>query len=158
MATSDLTAERLRDLLHYDPKTGVFTSRKTGERIGRLDRSHGYVAMHIFSRKYYAHRLAWLYSTLQFPEHQIDHINGVRDDNRIVNLRDAPRSLNQQNRRAPQRNNRSGVFGIYKDRNKWRAEIHSEGVKVSLGSFASKDDAAQAYLNAKRQLHAGCTI
>lgn len=102
-----------------------------------------------------AHRLAWLYTFGLFPEGDIDHLNGVRTDNRIVNLRDATRAINAQNRRL--RNGRLGIDFVKRTK-KWRARIGVEGRSEGLGSFESKAAAQAAYLRAKRALHRGNTL
>jgi len=109
-----ITQQELKELLHYNPETGIFT-RKTkvnrnkviGSIAGTTD-FHGYVAIAIDGKKYKAHRLAWLYMYGKFPDNCIDHINNITTDNRIVNLRDATLSQNQCNKKINV-NNSSGV-------------------------------------------------
>lgn len=102
---SDLTAERVRELLHYEPATGIFTRRirtsnrtKVGAIVG-ADNGKGYLQISVDWRLYSAARLAWLYMTGEWPKEEIDHINRVRSDNRFSNLREATRSSNNCNRR-----------------------------------------------------------
>ena len=117
MAESNLTAARLREVLDYDPSTGAFTNRikRIGAIVGRQTGTvsrYGYTHIRIDGVTYRAHRLAWLYMNGAWPNHQIDHINGVRGDNRIANLRDLPEGLNQQNRRTGKVGSKSGLLGV----------------------------------------------
>lgn len=162
---SDLTQSRLMHLLAYDPETGVFTWRVSptnGVRVGTVaggKRSDGYHQINIDGKHYRAHRLAWLYIHGHFPG-LIDHLNGIRADNRITNLRDVDCSINSQNQRRAQSANKSGLLGVcwHKCNAKWRAQIRLDGRKKHLGLFATADEAHAAYLEAKRLHHRGCTI
>lgn len=170
MAESILTAERVRELLNYDPDTGIFTRKvRTAQRHQVGDRadfiycggaSPGYHRVCIDSERYQAHRVAWLYHYGEWPEKFIDHINGDRADNRIENLRQASAQMNLENLRSPQKNSSSGLLGVHwsKQDGKWRAEIGSNRKKIHLGTFACPEMAHAAYLEAKRILHKGCTI
>ena len=154
-----LTAARLRELLSYDPETGVFR-RKTsagGVAIGSIagnDDWNGYRRIRVHPHSHMAHRLAWLYVHGEWPKHEIDHINGVRDDNRIANLREATPAENQQNR-ARSRNNKSGFTGVswHRQSNKWRAKIKVNRKVIWLGGFPDPESAAAAYAAAKANLH-----
>jgi len=96
-----LTQERLKERVTYDPDTGIFLWKKMPSRgkslIAGFIYPNGYIRIHIDGRKYLAHRLAWLYVYGSFPKNHIDHINRVRNDNRIANLRDVIRCMNQIN-------------------------------------------------------------
>ena len=144
-----INQEQLKELLHYDPETGVFRwkgtlgSRAKGSRAKAGDvagsaYSTGYVCIRIFNKVYYAHRLAWLYTCGEFPEDQIDHINGLRDDNRIINLRAVTQAENARNLRL-RKSNTSGYIGVGWDpeNNKWKVQIS----KANYGRFKSKSDA-----------------
>ena len=160
-----LTKERLKEVLHYNPETGLFTwivrtamRTKAGEIAGRKDR-YGYVFIQIDRKKYPAHRIAWLYVNGVFPNEEIDHINGMRDDNRISNLREADRRLNCENRRKSQSNNKLGILGVCKlGSGKYQAQIVVGGEKKYLKCWDTPELAHQAYLTAKRKLHLYCTI
>lgn len=163
MAKANLTAERLRELLHYDPETGVFTWRvyrggraKAGSIAGCRITS-GYLHCSIDKKLYYMHRLAWMYVHGEMPPDMIDHINHVKDDNRIVNLRLADMSLNKQNQKIALSNSSSGLLGVHYHKG-WRAKITINGKQISLGRFNSAESAHEAYVEAKRKYHAGCTI
>ena len=162
---SDLTAEYLREALHYEPETGIFTWRvphqksKVGDVAGSL-RPDSYRQIGIKGRLYLAHRLAILYVHGRFPAVQTDHRNGQRNDNRLANLREVSGSGNKQNQRKAHLNNTSGLLGVSWDaRNKaWRAQIMVNGKQINLGNFPAAESAHTAYLRAKRELHATCTI
>lgn len=152
----------LRGVLAYDPETGHFTRLK-GCREGRraaILRKTGYLQVTIGRRFYIAHRLAWFYMHGKWPQGVIDHINGVRDDNRIANLRDVPQSINMQNRKRPQANNKVGLLGVTEDpkRGLFAAHITICGKATRIGSFVTAQEAHEAYLNVKRVAHPGCTL
>jgi hypothetical protein len=134
--------ERLRELLEYDPETGVFlwkTRTSNRVKIGSVagtKHGKGYVSISCDGKRYMAHRLAWLYVHGQFPEEQIDHINGVRDDNRLCNLRCVSSAENQMNMKLDKRSS-SGITGVHwhKLTGKW----HARGPKkLHLGLFNCK--------------------
>lgn len=166
MAKTDLTAELLREFLHYDPETGVFTRRiasgyrgchRAGSIVGSISKD-GYIEIGLEGRGFMAQRLAWLYVHGQWPVHQIDHRNGIRDDNRISNLRDVVPYVNAQNKRKPQRGTTSGFIGVGKNGNGWTASICARGQRHYLGYFDDPSKAAMVYLGAKRRLHEGNTL
>lgn len=167
MATQNLTAERLRAALQYDPETGTLVWRESNGRRAYKGAAaggkcpKGYITISLDGGRYKAHRLAWLHVHGIWPEGQIDHINGAPGDNRIANLRDVDVSTNQQNlRRARSNNRQSGLLGVRKmsKTTRWWATISVNGGRIYLGSYATPDEAHQAYLTAKRKLHKGCTI
>ncbi|MCI0562050.1 MAG: HNH endonuclease [Nitrososphaera sp.] len=148
-----LTADRLKEVLCYDPETGLFIRRVTlsnraiqGHVAGYTDKRFGYVRICIDYRMYPAHALAYLYVLGEWPEEDIDHINMDRADNRWRNLRKASRSQNMANIRA-HRDNTSGVKGVTWDRarGKWVAQIYIKGKKIHLGGFTNIEDAKEAY-------------
>ena len=96
----------------------------------------------------------------EHPKGDIDHINGIKDDNRIENLRDVSKSVNLQNRKQAPKHSSSGVLGVswHEDCQKWRASIKIQGKKKYLGLFTSKEEAHQVYVAAKRQFHEGNTL
>jgi hypothetical protein len=161
----ELTAERLRALLHYSPRTGVFRWRVTnGGRavaesiagtVNTADHSSGggYRYIGVDGRHYLAHRLAWLYMTGEWPAAQIDHKNLVRDDNRWRNLREATQSENGANARG-YRNGRSGLKGAYfhKRAGRWVSCIQREGTYHYLGLFDTAEEAHAAYCKAAKRL------
>jgi hypothetical protein len=169
MAKADITAQRLRELLDYNPETGIFTrlahrcaAAPAGSIAGYLN-PDGYTWFMVDRETYLAHRLAWLYMTGNWPAGLIDHINGVKTDNRIENLRDVSMSVNKQNARKARSDcrNSGGLAGAYLDRRyggKWFSNITVSGRRKHLGYFDTPEEAHAAYLEAKRRLHAGCTI
>ena len=161
---SDLTAERLREVLDYDQETGVFTWKirthsrvKAGDVAGAL-RPDGYIQISIDGCLHRAHRLAWLYVTGESPPSEIDHINCVKNDNRISNLRLATRSENLQNQLRAKSNNNTGFLGVSPNLWKFKAEIQVDGKRRYIGTFPTPEEAHAAYLKAKRQLHPYGTI
>lgn len=154
---SRVTAERLRELLEYDPATGVFKWRpalkmRRNGLVAGSSSGRGYWYISIDKRMYLAHRLAWLYVHGCWPIDQIDHINRVKIDNRIVNLREATGSQNKQNVGA-KKSNRSGLKGIWWDGRikRWRPRIRVGGRALWLGSFRTPEEAHAVYCEAARK-------
>lgn len=153
-----LTAERAREVLDYDPDTGVFRRlvAKGGQWSGAIAgylQPNGYWYICVDGRKYLAHRLAWLITNGAFPADQIDHIDGDRANNRLANLREATNAGNQQNIRRAHRDNTTGFLGASPNKNRFRAHIRVDGERRHLGTFGTPEQAHAAYLDAKRKLH-----
>lgn len=148
----NITADRLRELIEYDPLTGQFRwaiSRhgvRAGDLCGRLS-VLGYREIGVEYRLYRANRLAWLYMTGEWPAGDVDHINRDKADNRWCNLRLATRSQNSANVAKAARRGESDYLGVTfdKSRGKWRAQIRIGGRKVNLGRYADPIEAARAY-------------
>lgn len=161
-----ISVERLRDLLHYDAETGLFTWRHArhkctaGAVAGCPGGVAGYIQIRLDYRRYYAHRLAWLYMHGQWPLSQIDHINGEKADNRIANLRDVSVLVNHENHRAAHSNSKTGFLGasICGTTGRFVAQIKLGGKQTFLGRFDTVEEAHQVYLSAKREKQVGCTI
>ena len=156
-----LTAERLREVLDYDHATGLFVWRRAisshavvGSPAGGLKPPKNYVWIRIDGRGYYAHRLAWLWTTGDWPSGDVDHRNLDHSDNRWVNIRPASRSNNRCNQRA-RRDNKSGLKGIFfhKGHGTWYARISKDGQHHHLGVFATAEAAHAAYIEAAARLH-----
>ena len=163
MAITDFAAEQLKEVLHYNPDTGIFTwaanmggRGKVGSAAGWHQR--GYTAIGVLGQRVMAHRLAWFFVFNKWPAQQIDHINGDPSDNRIENLREVADLGNKQNIRKARTNNRSGLLGVSPNRKRWMATITTSGKQQCLGTFDTPELAHAAYLAAKRAQHSTCTI
>jgi hypothetical protein len=158
-----LNQERLKELVHYNPETGQFSSLKTrgravrGKALGTV-RQDGYVSIFIDGRWYRAHRLAWLYVYGEWPKGWLDHIDRNRANNAIDNLREATPSLNSFNA-GLRKDNKSGHRGIEvipagprKLYERYRTTIYKEGKVMRLGTFDSLDEAVAVRLLATSEL------
>lgn len=162
---------RMRELFVYEPATGLFRYRidvrggrnsaflkaKAGELAGGIGGA-GYWCLSAGGRRVGAHRVAWLLMTGDWPVSDIDHVNGVRTDNRWSNLRLATRSENMQNLKAPHKDNETGFLGVERKRDRFAARISIEGKRMYLGVFTTPQEAHVAYINAKRRLHERNTL
>jgi len=163
MNRSELSAERARELLAYDHETGLLTWRvnkgraRAGSRAGTPDKD-GYLTVKVQGVTLKVHRIAFLLVEGEWPRGEVDHLNGVKSDNRYCNLRLASRSENMQNERRARFNSKTGVLGVTLCHGKPQASLYANGTKRYLGQFRTVSEAHQAYLTAKRQLHSGCTI
>jgi hypothetical protein len=147
----ELTQDRLKELLHYDPETGHFTwlaapkfgSVKAGSMAGSTGKN-GYTYVGVGGAKYLAHRLAFLFMTGSTPDEDVDHVNRDRSDNRWINLRPATRSENMANT-GPPGNNTSGHRGVHlrKDTGRWSAYGQCGPRRVYLGCFGSREEASE---------------
>lgn len=160
----EITQNILKEILDYNPETGLFIWKKRiskcikiGKLAGFLD-NRGYIRITIYKKKFSAHRLAWLYVYGKWPNNIIDHINRIKTDNRINNLRDVSDSENKENRSIPSKSNTTGFLGVSKNRWKFRATIRVNKIKINLGTFDTPEEAHQYYLNAKKELHIECQI
>lgn len=146
--------DRLKQLLTYDPETGLFTWRVNGK--GRFQRAGaiagslketGYIKICADCKTYRAHRLAWFYIHGVWPPHEIDHVNRDKTDNRISNLRLATHAENCQNMPL-RRNNKHGVAGITfhtgKRKKRWQAKIIANGATKYLGYYHTIEEAKAA--------------
>ena len=162
----DIDIAEVRKRLDYDQETGKFywkvrSSRnvKAGSLAGCIT-PVGYRCIRLDGAGYMAHRLAWAYVHGVWPEYEIDHIDGVKDNNAIANLRDVPSKINMQNRKVATKGSNSGVLGVHwnKHAKKWRAVIVLNRKPIFLGYCDNIDDGSNAYIEAKRRIHIGCTI
>ena len=158
-----VTQEMVRELLDYDAESGVMTWRRrhngtpqwnaryAGTRAGNKT-TGGYIAIQVAKRLYLAHRLAWLWVYGQWPQGEMDHINCVKDDNRITNLRLATRGQNEWNKHTNSRNS-SGFKGVTsRDGRRWSAKIRDNYRIIRLGNFDTPEEAHEAYAEAAKAL------
>jgi hypothetical protein len=146
-----LTQLRLKELFNYDPETGAFISiyRRRGVKINKRSGYkdiYGYRRLMVDGERIFEHRLAWLYVYGEMPDKFVDHINGIRDDNRISNLRICNLKENSRNSKKSSRN-KSGYKGVSFDSEskKWAATICLNGKNKRLGRFKNIEDAKEAY-------------
>lgn len=159
LGEAPLDAERLRELLSYNPETGVFVWKKnlnrtdlTGKRAGTLHKNR-YRRIKIGDRLYREHRLVWLYVHGRWPSFDIDHINNNGMDNRLSNLREATKSQNMANA-IGWKNNTSGFRGVFlrRDTGKYRVIIGKDGKLLRFGQFADPVAAYEVYLAKMKEL------
>ena len=147
-----VSRERLAQLLAYEPVTGLFKWRvnrgraRAGYVAGCLA-SHGYWFIRVDGRLYTGHRLAWLYVHGSFPHDELDHVNGVRSDNRLANLRPASSRQNKGNTKL-RSDNTSGYKGVVRSLSGWEAQIEVDGRCKRLGIFSEPQLAHAAYQQA----------
>ena len=159
-----LTIDRLKQTLSYNPETGIFTRLlqtnfryPAGRPAGTL-RKDGYVQIGIDGVIHQAHRLAWFYVNGVWPVETIDHINTVRSDNRIANLREATYFENAQNIRRASVRNKSGLLGVSPHKSgMWRARIMKDG-KSRVTWHHTPEAAHAAYIALKTELHQFSTL
>ena len=156
-----LTAKRLREVLRYDYLTGNFywiiassPRREAGMLAGSQHKTLGYIAIGIDGKKYFAHRLAWLYMTGKWPSKRLDHRDCNRSNNKWPNLRQATGSQNISNAKL-HKDSRSGFKGVTwsKYHRRWHANIRSNGVRYYLGHYATAIEAHTAYCEATHRLN-----
>lgn len=160
----------LMGCLSYDPEAGTiqWTISKVGVRkgsyVGTLNGCTGYVTVYINGRRWAFSRVAWmLHNKAPIPMGvEIDHIDGNKQNNRISNLRTTTKSENMQNIRKVTSRNVSGLLGVHKcpksKSDRWVAAMSLNNKYHCIGRFGTPEEAHQAYLEAKRRLHPGCTI
>ena len=134
---------RILKILRYDPDTGIFTRCKTGKVTGTIY-PDGYVYLQINGNKYRADKVAWFLMKAEWPKHNITHINGVKSDNWMSNLK--------KERKIRRKDNRSGIPGVSWDKRDkvWRAQISINGKIKNMGNFKAFDQAVLARFKAEQ--------
>jgi hypothetical protein len=156
--------ERLREVLDYNPGTGdlvwkVATSPAVSVgRVAGSVRLNGYLQVRIDKKIYLCHRVAMAMANGEWPQGEVDHINGDKRDNRLGNLRVVDRRTNAENKRRPLSHNICGHLGVSPKNGRYSASIRSKGRFTWLGMFDTPEEASAAYVAAKREIHAGCTL
>jgi hypothetical protein len=156
----ELTQDQLKELLHYDPETGIFRWRFGNGRnvkpwdIAGGDNGLGYIKIRVLKTRISAHRLAWLYITGKLPKHEVDHKDGIRSNNAWGNLREATRKQNMENRYL-NKNNTSGFTGVTWNakQQRWAASIGHNKKLIHLGSFKTAEEAAKVAADKRSELH-----
>ncbi len=153
------TKDEIVSVLSYDRDTGVFkwnTSKLKRVRNGDVAgfSTRGYIGIGLFGKQYKAHRIAWVIEYGEWPESELDHINGDRTDNRICNLRLANRFINNQNKRRSAIGSSSKYIGVCfsKSHNKWMSKVKINGKTHYLGIFDDEEKASIAYQKAKEAM------
>lgn len=156
-----LTQEKLKELLEYNPETGVFTWKKTinsramkGYLAGTFD-NEGYIVIRINGKAYKSHRLAFLYMLGKFPENLVDHINTIKCDNRWRNLREADGKENQWNS-VLRKFNTSSIKNVcwHYDNEKWNVSIKVNG-KYAINKYFDSLELAELVAEEARELYHG---
>jgi len=149
-----MSKNNFTDLI-YNAETGAFYRAKAPtKQIGTVGK-HGYIVFSHRGRQQYAHRVAWHMTYGFAPPKHIDHINRVKTDNRITNLRLADDLINNRNRGLANANNFSGLLGVSKPKQtrKWSAAITVDYKRKHLGYYDTPEEAHAAYMEAKRVHH-----
>lgn len=152
-----ITQAELKERLHYDPETGVFTRLRAvlGGPVGshpNCKDTAGYIMIRLMGRRYSAHRLAWLYVYGIFPTLWLDHKNTIKIDNWIDNLREATPSQNKCNQHLYS-SSTTKLKGVSKCGNKWKSSCSAEGKKHYLGLYDTPELASTAYLEFAKLHH-----
>jgi hypothetical protein len=158
--TTPLSVDQLAALVRlkfeYDRESGILSRKmaKGLKPVGTLN-SEGYLVTKLSVKQYRVHRLAWLIVHGKWPEWEIDHINGLKTDNRWANLRDVPPSLNQHNKHKPQRNSSTSYRGVTRRGNRFAAALEADGRSIFAGLYDTPEEASAAYLATKAIYHPG---
>lgn len=151
--------------ISYEPSTGIFRWNVSAPGITKgaiagTMTSSGYRQIKLGHVPYRAHRLAWFLTHGQWPDGEVDHINGDKVDNRLDNLRVVDRAGNSQNQRAAHRDNSSGFLGVTwnKQHCRWQAKLQVNKKMHHVGYFDAPEVAHEAYIQLKRELSATCSI
>lgn len=161
---ANIEAKDLKEAFTYEPDTGVLrwgvraaNCIHAGDRAGMLG-ANGYRKVRFKGRTLLEHRVIYALVNGFWPVEEIDHLNGVRSDNRICNLRQVSTQVNRQNQRRAHRSSSHGFLGVRVYKKKFAAVITVDGKACRLGTYSTPEQAHAVYLEAKRRHHAGCTI
>lgn len=163
MSEKYVNLELLKEFYLYNYDTGAFYHAKdrlfvrAGTIAGSKD-GNGYMTLTVSGKKIKSHRAAWFLTYGYLPEKFIDHIDGNRTNNAILNLRLVDRVQNAQNMRKAKSNSPSGLIGAFRHKHKWRSQIVVNKKTINLGCFNTAEEAHQAYIKAKRSMHPYGTI
>lgn len=161
MAKADLTRERVLEYVDVSSEPPVWIKRSgrlmPGSEFGTVN-ERGARQVTILGNRLLYHRLVWFLEKGVWPEGEIDHRDNYPSNNKIENLRDATKTINTQNIRRAQKNNKTGFLGVTKNRKAFVATIGVESGTKYLGSFTTPEEAHEAYVKAKRELHQGNTL
>lgn len=159
MSKKDISLQALMEALHYDPDTGIFAWKMgvheswTGRKAGTIN-SDGYVRIAYKKTGFKAHRIAWAFCNRRMPDDRmhIDHINGIKTDNRIANLRLCSAKENCENMKMP-KSNKVGLKGVSRSGGRFRAHITHHRKQIHLGCFETPQEAHAAYCAAAKNLN-----
>ena len=140
----------LKSLYQYNPDTGELISNRTGRNTGWIEQGYRYITLK--GKDYRAHRLIWMYLHNRWPVDMIDHINGIKTDNRLCNLREVTAKQNAENRNVV--NAISGLKGVLPaSKGRWKCQIGHNGKVIYLGTYDSKEEAHNIYCKASLVFH-----
>ena len=155
-----LTQQRIKEVLRYEENSGklfwldIHNNYLSHKEAGSFRKSSGYIMVQIDKKVYLAHRVIWMLVYGKFPDLMIDHVNGIKSDNRLSNLREVTKRENSQNIRVAYSSNKScGLLGVsyHNKSGKWLARICSDTKRISLGLYDTPEEAHAAYLKKKRE-------
>lgn len=140
----------LRELYWYNPNTGEMISRRTNRDTGWIEDKYKYISLQ--NKDYKVHRLIWMYLHDRWPVEMIDHINGIKTDNRFCNLREVNAKQNAEN--INKINAISGLKGVQPaSRGRWKTSIGHNKKVIYLGTYDTKEEAYEIYCKASKVFH-----
>jgi hypothetical protein len=160
LTMKELTVDRLRELLDYNPETGEFVwkvgrkgTKGKGSIAGNINKDTGYIHIGIDGKRYKAHRLAWYHHFGEWPRLEISHLDNVKVNNSITNLKDTNHSDNKHNDSAVRSDKTSELpRGVYPSGKGFKAQISLNGKEEYLGTFQTIAEASQAYISRKQEI------
>jgi hypothetical protein len=152
------------EVLRYDQRTGDLLwlgnsgKKATAGKVAGHVNCLGYVHVRIDGKLLLGHRIAWCMYYGEWPDQNIDHIDGNRSNNKIANLREASQQMNTQNRRSADKDHSIGLLGVKRHGKRFRAGIVVNGEQFHIGVYDTAEQAHSAYVDVKRVVHHGCTL